>query len=308
MTDLWTIGLAAGLGWYLARAALCAVAATQEAIQAQRPTGLTMQVIALSTTAVVLLGLSLWIGDVGRLPGDGGSRLTVALAACVMALGAMLNGGCYLGSIMYLGRGKANFLFSLAGIALAVRADLPGAWGLATHASLRPQPDNTALGVATLGFAVLVVLAVRALRRSHGVSLDARIGATLFAGLLAGTLMLHSPGWGYAALLNAVGHWGIAPFDASLVAPAVALFAGAVASCIAAGTWAPAGPTWIGALRCLAGGFVMESAAHCIPGGNDVLLLWTMPGLGGYGLFAYSILLSTMLLVWRLFGQRAQNV
>ena len=308
MTDLWTIGLAAGLGWYLARAALCAVAATQEAIQAQRSTGLTLQVIALGTTAVVLLGLSLWIGDVGRLPGDGGTRLTVALAACVMALGAMLNGGCYLGSIMYLGRGKANFLFSLLGIALAVRVDLPGAWGIASHPSLRPQPGNTLLGVATLGFAVLVLLAVRALRRTHGVSLDARMGATLFAGVLAGTLMLHAPGWGYAAVLNAVGRWGIAPFDVTLVAPAAALFLGAVASCIAAGTWAPAAPTWLGAVRCLTGGFVMESAAHCIPGGNDVLLLWVLPGLGGYGLLAYSLLLSTMLLIWRLFGRRAQNV
>lgn len=302
MIDLWTVGLAAGLGWYLARAALCAVAASQEAVQSQRATGLMMQVIMLGTVGVVLLGLTLWTGDVGRLPGDGGTRLTVVVAAVAMAIGAMVNGGCYLGSIMYLGRGKANFLFSLAGIALAVRAELPQTWGIATHPSLRPQPGNSVLAVAILFFAVIVILAVRAVRRLNSPSVDARTGSTLLAGVLCGALMLHAPGWGYATLINAVGHWGRAPFDLGLVAPAVALFAGAVASCIAAGTWAPAAPTWTGALRCLTGGFVMESAAQCVPGGNDVLLLWTMPGLGGYGLLAYSVLLSTMLLAWRLFG------
>ena len=305
MTDFFTLGIAVGLGWCLARAALCAVAATQEAVQSQQPTGLYMQIVAVTTTAVVLLSLSIWMADVGRLPGDGGTRLTVALAAIVMAIGALVNGGCYFGSIMYLGRGKANFLFSLLGIALAARVSLPEQWGIATPASLRPQPGNTVLCAAILGFALVALCTIRALRRDQGNAINSRLGQTLLAGVFAGTLMIHAPGWGYGILLNAIGHLGRVPFDIALVAPAVALFIGAVISCIAAGTWAPAAPTLIGALRCLCGGFVMESAAHCLPGGNDVLLMWVMPGLSGYGLLAYSMLLSTMLLIWRLIGVRA---
>jgi hypothetical protein len=232
----------------------------------------------------------------------------VALAAVTMALGAMLNGGCYLGSVMYLGRGKANFLFSLLGIAIAARVGLAERWGVAAMPVLRPQPGNAVLASAVLLGLVLLWLTVRALRRAHGSALNARLGQSMLAGVFAGALMIHAPGWGYGIFLNAVGHLGQLPFDLALVAPAAALFLGAVASCIAAGTWAPARPTLIGALRCLAGGFVMESAAHCIPGGNDVLLLWVMPGLGGYGLYAYSLLLGTMLLVWRVIGARAANV
>lgn len=308
MTELFIYVIAACLGWSAARAALCAVAATQEAIQAQRPTGLYMQVVALTTTGVVLLGLSYWIGDMGRLPGDGGTRLTVLIASIAMALGAFLNGGCYLGSIMYLGRGKANFLFSLLGIALAARFNLPEHFGVAAHAILRPQPSNPILAGGTIVFALLAMSAAWALRRQRSDTVNARLGQTLLAGIFAGALMIHAPGWAYAHVLNAVGLLGIKPFDWALVGPALALFIGAVASCIAAGTWAPAAPTWIGAARCLGGGFVMESAARCIPGGNDVLLFWVMPGLGGYGLYAYSLLLSTLLLGWRFFGPKASNV
>ena len=308
MIDLLVLVIAGGLGWSLARAALCAVAATQEAVQSQRAVGLGMQLVAMSTTATVLLGLSWWLADIGRLPADGGGRLAVGLAAVTMALGAMLNGGCYLGSVMYLGRGKANFVFSLVGIAVAARVGLAERFGFAATPSLRPQPGNAALATAVLFGCVVLLLTVRALRRAHGTTLNPRLGQTLLAGVCAGALMIHAPGWGYGSLLNAVGHLGQVPFDLAQVAPAAALFAGAVASCIAAGTWSPARPTLTGASRCLAGGFVMESAAHCIPGGNDVLLLWVMPGLGGYGLYAYSLLLATMLLVWRFVGARASNV
>ena len=56
MIDLLVLVIAGGLGWSLARAALCAVAATQEAVQSQRAVGLGMQLVAMSTTATVLTG------------------------------------------------------------------------------------------------------------------------------------------------------------------------------------------------------------------------------------------------------------
>ena len=41
------------------------------------------------------------------------------------------------------------------------------------------------------------------------------------------------------------------------------------------------------ALTNLAGGFLMGIGASAVPGGNDVLLMWTIPGLTLYGLVAY---------------------
>jgi hypothetical protein len=299
MTDVFTLGITAGLGWSLARANLCSVAATQEAITAERATGLYLQTIALATAAVVLLGLSWWVGDFGRLPGDGGTRATVAVAAIVMALGAWLNGSCFLGNLTHLGRGNANYLFTLAGIALAAQVRLAERWGLASPLALQPPPNHRVLSVAILIAALIALAAVRAIGRDKDPGDAARFGETLKVGLFAGALMLQAPGWSYVTVLNAVGHSSAVPFDALLIAPAAALFAGAVASALTSGTWAPRAPTILGALRCLAGGFVMQSAAHCIPGSSDVLLLWVIPGLGGYGLLAYSLFLSTLLLTWQ---------
>jgi len=49
------------------------------------------------------------------------------------------------------------------------------------------------------------------------------------------------------------------------------------------------------ALRCLVGGAVMAYGASRIPGGNDALLLWSIPGLTLYGFAAYVVLLLTLI-------------
>ena len=47
-------------------------------------------------------------------------------------------------------------------------------------------------------------------------------------------------------------------------------------------------------MRCLAGGMLMGLAAKLIPGGSDMLLLWSIPGLALYGAVAYLIMLATL--------------
>lgn len=57
----------------------------------------------------------------------------------LLGLGALLNGGCYLGSITYLGSGNSNFLFTLVGIALSLRLADPssGLYPRAAHGTAR---------------------------------------------------------------------------------------------------------------------------------------------------------------------------
>lgn len=298
MSELLPFPLVAGLGWCLARASLCAVAATQEAVLFRRATSLYMQILVVAAAGVVLLALFLWQAAGTRLPASDATLLQVALAAALMAGGALLNGGCYLGSVLYLGRGKGSFLFSLLGIALAARVDLPGYAGVAAHAGQALAPDTGVLRSAIPVFLVCVAVAVRAARAGCPVGVDARIVHTLLAGILAGALMHQMPGWGYNSALSALGRLGLVPVDTTSVLLACALFAGAVASCIAAGQWQPEAPTLAGALRCLAGGFVLETAARGIPSGNDGLLLWVMPGLGLYGFLAYGVILLVLVAAW----------
>lgn len=298
--ELWPIPVVAGLGWCLARASLCAVAATQEVVSGGRATGFRMQCLVAGTTGVVLLALCLRQGVGALLPGSDAALAQVALAAAVMAGGALLNGGCYLGSIVYLGRGKTNFLFTLLGIVLAARIDLAAHAGIAAHARLAQAPGAGVLWIAIGVCLACVVVTVRSARATRDAELDSRIAHTVIAGILAGILMHRMPGWGYNAALASLACAGRAPVDTSSVLLACALFMGAVASCLAAGQWKPEAPTLRGALRCLAGGFLLESAAHAIPGGNDGLLLWVMPGLGIYGFLAYGVIIVILLLAWTL--------
>jgi hypothetical protein len=307
MFDPFLLLLAGALGWCLARASLCAVAATQEAVLHRRATALYLQLIAVSLAGVSLLGASLVTGSPARLPGAGAPLLQLLAAAAVMAAGALLNGGCYLGSILYLGRGKANFLFCLVGIALAARFALPAHAGIAVPVSSAGLPDVALRLAAIAAFACCAGVAFRAALGACASGIDVRIVYTLVAGLLAGALMAHAPGWGYNVALGAIGRAGIDAFNVEAVLPACALFAGAVASCIAAGQWSPERPTLRGAARCLAGGFVLESAARCIPGGNDTLLFWVMPGLGGYGFVAYVVILSVLLLAWSIAARASRQ-
>lgn len=307
MSGLLTFPLVAGLGWCLARASLCAVAATQEAVLHRRASGVYLQFVVTASAGVVLLALCLWQGAGARLPASDAALLQVALAAAAMAGGALLNGGCYLGSILYLGRGKANFLFSLLGIAVAARADVPARFGVAAHVVQAPPLSPDVLLLAIPVFLACGLFAARAAVVERGAAVGARVAHTLLAGLLAGLLMYQMPGWGYNGALAALGRLGLAPVDVAAVLLACALFAGAVLSCIAAGQWKPEAPTLPGALRCLGGGFVLESAARGIPGGNDGMLLWAMPGLGLYGFLAYGVILLVLFLAWAWAARRAKS-
>ena len=298
MADAWLIAVVAGLGWCLARASLCAVAATQEVVSSGRLTGLRMQCVVAGSAGLVLLGLSLRQGQGVLLPGSDAALAQISVAAAVMAVGALLNGGCYLGSIMYLGRGKTNFLFTLLGIALAARIDLAAHIGVAAHARLVQAPTAGVLWLAMGVYLACVVATVRAARATSDPDSASRLAHTVIAGILAGVLMHQLPGWGYNAALASLGRGGVAPVDAFSVLLACVLFVAAVGSCLVAGQWKPEAPTLRGSLRCLAGGFVLETAAHAIPGGSDGLLLWAMPGLGVYGFLAYGVILVILFPAW----------
>jgi uncharacterized protein len=53
-------------------------------------------------------------------------------------------------------------------------------------------------------------------------------------------------------------------------------------------------PEWRRGLRCAGGGLIMGCGAALVPGGNDSLLLWAIPGLTIYGALAYLFMLVTI--------------
>jgi len=276
------------LGALLARVSLCAVAAVQQLVRARDGAGVRRLALAASGAGLALLLLAGLVPAHVWLPADAALTASIVAGGVLLGLGALVNGGCYLGSVLYLGTGNLNFLFTLAGIGAGLRLSM----GLLPASVDATRGLRMAMGPAWLlgvsGFAVAIVLLAR---RAGGATRLA-----LLAGVLAGLVYAREPGWSYGALLQALlqGRPGFMHWRDNL--PAVALFAGAVAGALAAGRLHWRRPTLVRSLRCLAGGAAMGVGAALVPGGNDTLLLWAIPGLTLRGALAYATMLATIAL------------
>jgi len=289
MIDALLLLLTFALGAALSRVSLCAVAGVQQAVVARNYAGLQRLALAASSAGVVLLLLAGLARGAVLLPGAVPFHAGVIIGGMLLGAGALLNGGCYLGSVLYLGSGNLNFLFTLAGIGVGARVSealalFPGG------GAAGPRMAMDAAWIAGLtGFAVLIILLLR----------RARTAAAWFAvcaGVLAGLVYARHPGWSYGTVLESLVHGRHALMDWTANLSALLLFAGALAGAALAGRFHLQRPTLLRALRCAAGGLVMGFGAALVPGGNDMLLLWAIPGLTLYGALAYLIMLGVIAL------------
>lgn len=284
MLDVLLLLLTLALGALLARVSLCAVAGMQQAVTARNYAGLERLLIAASGAGVSLLLLAGLRPDQVWLPHDAPFHAGIIVGGLLLGIGAMVNGGCYLGSVLYLGTGNLNFLFTLAGIGLGLRA--AAAWTpLPRIATPGLSMAMGTLWLMGLGLFALIIAVLIYHRRITGQWL------ALLAGLVAGLVYARQPGWSYGSTLEALaqGRLAIAQWRGEL--SALGLFAGAIGGAVLAGQFRLQPLTPWRALRCLCGGAILGYGAALIPGGNDGLLLWSIPGLTLYGAAAYALML-----------------
>ena len=287
MVDALLLLLTFTLGAVLSRVSLCAVAGVQQAVATRNFAGLERLLLATSGAGVVVLLCAALAPQMLRLPFDTPWYWGTIVGGLLLGIGAMINGGCYLGSVQYLGTGNLNFLFTLVGIGLGLRgATLLAPLPIAATPGLRMATGY--LWLAGLSAFSLIIVTLVIWRRVKGQWL------ALLAGLLAGLVYARRPGWSYGTALEALaqGHFGLAHGPANL--SALTLFAGAICGATLAGRFYLQRPMLGRALRCLAGGATMGCGAALVPGGNDNLLLWAIPGLTLYGALAYGLMLGAI--------------
>lgn len=275
------------LGALLSRVSLCAVAGMQQAVCHGNFTGLERLILAACGAGLSLLLLAGLLPGQVRLPNDMHLHMRLLAGAVLLGVGAMLNGGCYLGSVLYLGTGNLNFLFTLLGLGLGLRG--AAVWSPLPFAAtpvLRMAMGY--LWVAGLAAFVILILVLIWRRRGKGQWL------ALCAGLLAGLVYARHPDWSYGSALEALarGHTALTHWRAHI--SAFTLFAGAIGAAIVGGRFCLRWPTPLRAVRCLGGGAIMGCGAALVPGGNDSLLLWAIPGLTAYGAVAFGLMLGVM--------------
>jgi hypothetical protein len=300
--DALVLLLAAVLGALLARHSLCALAGAL-ALADGRPAALLAQLATLCAAGVALLALVLLLPERPRLPASEAVMLRVVAGGAVLALGAALNGACYLGTVFYLARGRLEYLATLAGIALAARW-LPSAhpFLVAGAASLRSLPATTL--VAGLGaFAVGGVATGWLLARAPGAGeagpegAGARARYAVLVGVVAACLYVRAPHFSYAAALGALARGDTLGPDARVLAAPLAMFGGALLSNGWRHAFRARRPRIAALVRCLAGGAVLGAGAALVPGGNDLLLLWGAPGLAPHAAVALATVFATLIVL-----------
>ena len=287
MIDALLLALTFALGAVLARVSLCAVAGVQRAMGARDYSGLQRLVLAASGAGLVLLVLAGIAPGSVLLPSPQPVHAGVFAGGVLLGLGALVNGGCYLGSVLYLGSGNLNFLLTLAGIAAGARA----AEALALLPAGGAAGTRIAMGygwiIGALAFSLFTLLLLWRAR-------PAALWLALLAGALAGLVYARHPGWSYGTVLDALAHGRYSRMDWSSNLSALLLFAGALAGAWLSGSFRLQRPEWRRGLRCAGGGLIMGCGAALVPGGNDSLLLWAIPGLTIYGTLAYFLMLATI--------------
>ena len=284
MVDALLLLLTFILGALLSRVSLCAVAGMQQAIESRSSAGLERLLLAASGAGLSLLLLAGLLPEHVWLPTDASFHLGIIAGGALLGLGAMINGGCYLGSVLYLGTGNLNFLFTLGGIGLGLRgaeafAPLPVA---AAPGLKMAMGQAWFAGLCAFGLIVVVLMGRRQVKGQW---------LALTAGLLAGLVYARQPGWSYGSALEALTHGRANLAQWRVYLSALTVFMGTIGTALLAGRFQLQLPTLPRGLRCLGGGLVMGFGAALVPGGNDNLLLWAIPGLTFYGAVAYVLML-----------------
>lgn len=298
MSDPVSLVIALLLGFVLQQAAMCTVANVERLVLRRQPSGMAGLAIAVSWSGVVLLGLAaLHPGDV-RLPGEQPVTIALVIGAVMAGVGATINGGCFVGSVARIGAGDLNFLASIIGIGIGMRWMDTSGQGIAsmgTGWSATPGAMLAWLAFAAVGLAAILMAIHRGEHRTDRWRTRwPRAFALSAAGLLAGLMFARNPNWTYTVAVDAIAHAGDRPVPWTALASSLALFSGAVIGAWMAGRFKTRFISSGRSMRCLTGGLLMGAGARMIPGGNDTLLLWSIPGLTAYGVVAYALMTLTI--------------
>lgn len=287
MDDFVTPIAAFALGAALARANSCTVASARRLVLNGKADWLIGLGVAISWAGLTLAAVAVLMPQVVTLPAQLPLATGIVVGGIILGLGALVNQGCVLGSVSRLGHGDLHYLFTVIGIALALHfapVVLPIAKASPAY---RPTMENLVFGL------LFVPLALYGLWRWWSLR-SGTLLALVAVGIAGGVVYACNPGWSYTSgagrLVQSEAGWQSWLAESGTVA----VFAGVAVSSALKGNFELRYTTLRGALTRFAGGALMGTGASMIPGGNDTLMLWAIPGQTSYGLIAYATMVLTI--------------
>ncbi len=311
------------LGFAAHRGSICTVRAVAEAMHAR--TFMMFWSVVKSVLWIVAITLPVFALIPATTAAVGGWRLTALalMGGFVFGLGAGVNGACAYSTMARLAEGEASMLVAIAGFAVGILGFtlLVGGGAVA-----RPSPAPALiLSLGTWGLAIAVLIL------AFGVYEIARLWRTRPAGKSLRDLVLARPyrlstaalvmgtsgalvfllygSAGYTSTFEVVieGALGERPWPSAgrwllLVAVILGMFVSSLARGGFRVDWRPR-LDW---LRNVVGGALMGLGAALTPGGNDVLVLYSLPSLSPHALPSYAALalgvVAAILLMRAVFG------
>jgi uncharacterized membrane protein YedE/YeeE len=317
--------LAALTGFAAHRASVCTVRAVLEVVQS-RTAHMLGSFLKAALWAALVFGLLRWVAPGPSMLVAVEPRPFALAGGFAFGLGATLNGACSYSTLQRIADGDLWGLTTLAGMALGVLC-----WTTADVALSLTRITDVAVFWVDAGRAAPWLLAALALlaayeawriwqtpSKLHGAALHTRLlsphyrvgSAALMMGVCAGLLYALHGGWSYTATLRSAveaAPRGLPGPTAVQLVLFAAFFGGMLVSSVQRGSFKlnvrPHGALW----RRLAGGAMMGAGAAMIPGGNDTLILTSLPALSAWALGAFVTVVlgvATGLGLMRLFGVR----
>lgn len=311
--------LAAGLGFAIHRGGVCTVRGVAEVFSTRRAYMMFSFVKVIAWVLIVTIPI-LWLMPSSAHFGPGWALSGYSLlGGFLFGLGAAVNRGCAFSTLGRLGNGEVAAVVTLAGFALG---SLAYAAAATSAVALRPEghpptydAQDPLIIVAFAGLALWGVFELRRLWRTRPAgrawtqvifahSYRLSTGVALI-GIANGILfVLHGP-WAYTRTFRDAAQQ-VMGADAGALSIEWRLFlavvGGAVTSAWQRGTfrldWRPS-LAW---LHSFPGGLLMGLGAGMTPGGNDVLVLHSIPQLSAHALPAYLAMtagIATVLIVMR---------
>jgi hypothetical protein len=300
------VGVALGfvIGFAVGQGSTCAVTAAKEIVHSGRARLLIGFLVAGGVAGMLCLPLAWTVGMRAGLPPEAAVGGALVTGALLLAAGALVNDACLLGTLARLSQGEVRFL--------AVPVGLAAGYAFMVVAPLQPgtlMPNlfgSPALPAAMLIIvsAVLAGLGWVALSRGGDPGSPGRWPlrtSMLVLGSAGALLFVLTPGWTYSEAVRQgvqeIASPGMAMAQTlAAILTGLATIAGALTAGLASGSFRLERPATASVLRSIAGGALMAVGAAYVPGGNDHLLLWSVPGGSVSGLVAYLIMSASILL------------